>query len=264
MTSRKRVRRLARAIPRLLVPALAIFGVALPQEKPSPRRWHIKGQLSEACTCSVPCTCNFGERPSPHSFCHTMWSYWVEEGSSGAVKLDGMRIGGVDGPGGILGLLDVRADTAQRAAMEDVWHALSGRLLCLMRLWPFKAGADEPAPGRPPRQSSIIRTRYPDRKFLGFEYVTIDQAITDKGTRLTFADRGGFEAVPILGRDPSRPVTVTNIVSWPLPVSIKGKTTAFKYSDRFNQLDYRGTNANQGRFDLSDTELGAVPMTAPK
>ena len=58
--------------------------------------------------------------------------------------------------------------------------------------------------------------------------------------------------------------TVTNIVSWPLPVSIKGKTTSLKYKDKFNQLDYQGTNANQGRFDLSHTEVGAVPMTAPR
>ena len=65
------------------------------------------------------------------------------------------------------------------------------------------------------------------------------------------------------GRDPTQPVKVTNIVSWPLPVSIKGKTIFFKYEDKFNQLDYQGTNANQGHFDLSHTEAGALPM-APK
>src|SRR5262249_26049786 len=162
----------------------------------------------------------------------------VEEGNWEKVKLHDLRIGGVDGPGGIQGLLDARADRAQRAAMENIWHALSGRLLCLMRLWPFKAGGAEPARDRPARQSSIIRTRYPDRQFLGFEYVTIDQVISERGTRLSFSDRGGFEAEYIFGRDPARPVTVTNIVSWPIPVSIKGKTTSLKYKDRFNQLDY--------------------------
>jgi hypothetical protein len=243
-----------------LIPALMISNVALSQEKP----WHIKGQLSEACTCSVPCTCNFGEPPSPHQYCYTMWSYWVREGNWEQIKLSDVRIGGVDGPGGILALLDARAEPSQHPAMENLWHALSGRQLCLMRLWPFKATGAEPAPSRPSRQGAIIRTRFPDRQFLGFEYVPIDQVIAERGTRLTFAGRGGFEAAYIFGRDPTRPVTVTNIVSWPIPISIKGKTIFFKYKDKFNQLDYQGTNANQGHFDLSHTQPGAAPMMPPK
>jgi hypothetical protein len=244
----------------LLIAAMAVACVAQAQEKAVPRPWRIQGELTEACTCNVPCTCNFGERPSPYEYCYTMWSYWVKEGTWAQVKLNDLRIGGVDGPGGILGLLDVRADQAQRVAMESVWHNLSGRLLCMMRLWPFKAGSAEPKSGRPARQSSIIRTRYPDRQFLGFEYVPIEQVITERGTRLTFPG-GGFEAAYILGRDPARPVTVTNIVSWPVPVSIKGKTSFFKYTDKFNQLDYQGTNTNQGHFDLSHKDAGAVRMT---
>ena len=264
MTSEERMLRAVRAILQLLVSALALSSVVLTQEKPSRRPWHIKGQLSEACTCNVPCTCNFGERPSPHEFCYAMWSYWVQEGSWEQIKLNDLRIGGVDGPGGILGLLDARADATQRTAMENIWHALSGRMLCLMRLWPFKAGGTEPGPDRPARQSSIIRTLYAERQFLGFEYVQIDQTITRQGSRLTFPDRGGFEAAYIFGRDPTQPLTVTNIVSWPIPVSIKGKTIFLKYKDKFNQLDYQGTNANQGHFDLSHTQPGAVPMMPPK
>ncbi len=248
---------------RTAILALVVAALATAQQKVSPRPWRIKGQLTEACTCNVPCACNFGERPSPYEYCYAMWSYWVQEGNWEQVKLNNLRIGGVDGPGGILGLLDERANPAQRLAMENIWHSVSGRLLCLMRLWPFKASGVEPKSDRPARQSSIIRTRYVDRQFLGFEFVPIEQVITERGTRLTFPGRGGFEAAYIFGRDPTRPVTVTNIVSWPLPVSIKGKTVFFKYEDKFNQLDYQGTNANQGHFDLSHTQPGALPM-APK
>ena len=247
------------AIPLLI---LALAAGAQAQDKPRP--WRIKGQFSEACTCNVPCACNFGERPSPYEYCHTMWSYWIKEGNWDRVQLNGMRIGGVDGPVGVMGLLDVRADASQRPAMENIWHLLSGRLFCLMRLWPFKAGGDEPDPARPARQTSIIRTRYADRQFLGFEYVPIEQVITSQGIRLHFADKGGFEANYILGRDPSRPITVTNNVSWPIPVSIKAKTVFLKYGDKFNQLDYQGTNANQGDFDISHTDSGALPMAPPK
>jgi hypothetical protein len=243
---------------------LLLACAAWSQAQDKPVTWHIKGQFSEACSCNVPCACNFGERPSPYEYCHTMWSYWVKQGNWDQVKLDGMRIGGVGGSLGVMGLLDVRANPAQRAGMENIWHLLSGRLFCLMRLWPFKAGGDEPDPSRPARQSSIIRMRYADRQFLGFEYVAIEQVITDKGMRLYFADKGGFEANYIMGRDSSKPITVTNNVSWPIPVSIKAKTVFLKYADKFNQLDYQGTNANQGDFDISNRDQGALPMALPK
>ena len=246
------------AILRILTAAIALSFLLPAQQKPIRRPWRIKGQLTEACTCNVPCSCNFGDKPSPYEFCHAMWSYWVEEGNWDKVTLDGMRIGGVDGPVGVLGLLDARATPAQRPAMENIWHVLSGRLFCLMRVWPFKAGSDEPA-----RQRSIIRTRYAGRQFLGFEYVAIEQVITDRSARLDFAGKGGFEANYIFGRDPDKPITVANIVSWPVPVSIKGKTVYLKYGDKFNQLDYQGTNANQGRFDLFHTQSAAPPMTPP-
>jgi hypothetical protein len=229
---------------------LAIAALSLAEDKP--HRWRIRGDFSEACSCNVPCTCNFGERPSPYEYCYTMWSYAVRQGNWDGMKLDGMRVGGVDGPLGALGLLDVRASAEQRPGMENIWHLLSGRLFCLMRLWPFKAGG------------SIIRTRYPERQFLGFEYVSIEQVITAKGMRLSFAGKGGFEANFLVGRDPSKPITVTNNVSWPIPVSIKAKTIFLKYSDKFNQLDYQGTNANQGEFDISHRDVGAIPMSPLK
>ena len=58
--------------------------------------WQIKGALSEACTCNVPCTCNFGEGPSPHAYCYAVYSYEIKEGSFNGVKLDGLRFGAID------------------------------------------------------------------------------------------------------------------------------------------------------------------------
>jgi hypothetical protein len=232
--------------------------------KPPAETWRIKGQLSEACTCSVPCTCNFGERPSPHEYCYAMWSYWIKEGRFREVELKDIHLGGVEGPGGTLALLDVRARPEQRQAMEEITQSLIGRLLCLVRLWPLKASAAGLGSRQVSSPSTVLHTSYQDRRFLGFEYVEIVQQVTEREARVRFGDRGGFEAVYLFGRDPSRPITVGNIVSWPIALSIKGKTTYFKYQDRHNQLDYRGTNANQGDFDLSSADPGARPMNPPK
>lgn len=239
--------------------ALLLLFSVYPTEEQEDVRWHIRGQLAEACTCGVPCTCNFGEPPAPHDFCYSMWSYGIEEGRFGQVELKDLRAGGVEGPGGTLALLDIRATPDQRKALEEITQALTGRMMCMVRFWPLKA-----SPTGVPGQSSVLHTSYKDRKFLGFEYVPIEQEATGRGVRLRLGDRGGFDASYIFGRDPSRPVTVENIVSWPIPVSIKGKTTFFKYKDQYNELDYEGTNSNQGAFELSSLDPGARPMNPAK
>jgi len=239
--------------------SLALMFLLVAAVEQEPEKWRIRGQLTEACTCGVPCTCNFGEPPSPHEFCHSMWSYWIQQGRFEQVDLRDLRAGGVEGPGGTLALLDVRADPEQRKALEEITQALTGRLMCMVRLWPLKA-----SPADASGQGSVLHSSYRDPKFLGFEYLPIEQEITDRGVRLQLGDRGGFEASYLFGRDPSRPVTVENIVSWPIPVSIKGKTTRFQYKDRYNELDYKGTNSNQGAFDLSSLNPGARPMNPPE
>jgi hypothetical protein len=44
----------------LVAPVLAGGAAEAPRAS-----WRIRGTLSEACSCSVPCTCNFGERATP-------------------------------------------------------------------------------------------------------------------------------------------------------------------------------------------------------
>jgi hypothetical protein len=80
--------------------------------------WHIKGALSEACTCKVPCTCNFGEGPSPHSYCYVVYAYEIREGHFNGIKLDGLRFGATDAANGKALYLDARASDGQRSALE--------------------------------------------------------------------------------------------------------------------------------------------------
>ena len=60
--------------------------------------WSASGTLLESCTCAVPCTCNFGEGPSPHPYCHAVFAYRLEKASWNGTDLSGLIIGGADGP----------------------------------------------------------------------------------------------------------------------------------------------------------------------
>ena len=246
-------------LPLVLLALLALTS-SNRQERKLPS-WHIKGQLTEACTCDVPCNCNFGELPSPYDYCYAMWSYWIKEGEFEGVKLTDMHVGGVEGARGVRALLDIRGTAEQRRAMEEITYALTGRLVCMVRLWPIKTSAAGLIGPEPSGRGSVLHTSYMKRQFLGFDYISIDQEVTDRTARLRFGDRGGFEANYLLGRDPSRPITITNNVSWPIEVSIKGKTVYFRYKDQYIELDYKATNCNQGDFELSSEQAGARPMT---
>src|SRR5437868_13903670 len=70
----------------LLAPTLA-RAAAAPSTASAP--WRIMGDLSEACTCSVPCTCNFGEGPSPSHTCWALFSLDIKKGRFGKVNLAG-------------------------------------------------------------------------------------------------------------------------------------------------------------------------------
>ena len=73
----------------LLVPVLLLAN----DGKSSGQKWHIKGSLSDACSCAVPCTCMFGRGPSPHDYCYDMDSYKIEQGNFNDIQLDGLKFG---------------------------------------------------------------------------------------------------------------------------------------------------------------------------
>src|SRR5882724_915552 len=74
--------------------------------------WQATGTLFEACSCSVPCPCNFGQGPS-NDYCHTIYAYRLKTATFDGVKLDGLVFGGGEGTKGAAGFLDARATAAQ-------------------------------------------------------------------------------------------------------------------------------------------------------
>ena len=193
--------------------------------KASVDHWHIKGALSEACTCSVPCTCNFGEGPSPHSYCYVVYAYEIREGNFNGITLDGLRFGATEGAKGSAIYLDARASTEQRGALEAVARKV-------MKVSGEHMGSD---------------------KLLGIKYVQIKQEYDDRHDSLDLGGAGSFKTNYIMGKDKTKPVVVMNNTEWAIPAAIKGKTEYFRIKDEYgNQHSTQGTNSNHGDFDFDE------------
>jgi hypothetical protein len=177
--------------------------------------WEIQGDLSETCSCAVPCTCNFGEGPSPKHYCHSMFSLAIESGHYGDVKLDGLHLAGIHGNKSKVWYIDSKATPEQAAAL----HAIAQHML----------------------ESPHVET------------AAITQEVGEKSNLLKIGDKGEFAANYIMGAGKRGPVVVENNTSWNVHRSIKAKSEYVHYQDEFgNKLDFKGTNSNQGKFDWTD------------
>jgi hypothetical protein len=218
------------ALPLVLIAGLLVAqyetNAAHQPGEPAADRWKIKGMLSEACTCNVPCTCNFGEGPSPHPYCYVVYSYEIREGQFNGVKLDGLRFGGMETAKGNAMYLDARAEGERRQALEAVARKV------------MRVTADRMGSG----------------KLLGIKYVEINQQYDDRQDMLDLGGAGSFKTRFIMGRDKTKPVIVVNNTEWPIREAIKGKTEHFTIKDSYgNQHSAKNTNSNHGAFEFDET-----------
>lgn len=209
-------------------------GSAASAQTAAPGKWSATGTLLEACTCAVPCTCNFGEAPSPHSYCHAVFGYRVDKGSYEGVDLSGLVFGGADGPAGATGFLDERASAVQRPALEKLARRV------------FAQGGPSGGARR-------------------FAPVRIVHEVKGNDLRLDFAGRGGFRARVIIGRDGKTPVVVENNTVWPIRRAIKGKALPLAFQhESTGKINGDGSNANYGAFSFEGrTQEQAVSGAAP-
>jgi hypothetical protein len=190
--------------------------------------WMIRGALSEACTCAVPCTCNFGDGPSPHSYCWPFYSYHIREGYYRDIKLDGLHFGSADLKGGRTLFIDERADERQREALRII----IARMIIRVPAGEAEAKAKELA--------EKIR------------YVAVKQEYDGERNRLEVAGVGSFSADYIMGLDKSQPVVVRNNTTWRIHDAIKARTSAYKVKSGPDAVETKNTNSNQGDFEYTD------------
>ncbi|HEX8140560.1 MAG TPA: DUF1326 domain-containing protein [Pyrinomonadaceae bacterium] len=200
----------------------------------APGSWAIRGALTETCTCSVPCTCNFGEQPSPHSYCYPFYSYHIVKGNYGGLSLDGLHFGSADLKNGRTMFIDERATEEQRAALR----LIMARMIERVSAAEAEARATEMAP-------RII-------------YAAVKQEYGDRSNHLEVAGLGQFSADYVMGLDKSQPVIVRNNTTWRIREAIKAKTTVYRIKAGKDSIDLKETNSNQGEFEYTDkTDFGA-------
>src|SRR5438552_11445033 len=78
----------------LLFTAVAFcrYAVAAPETKTDKTPWKIVGQLEEACSCDAACPCWFNSKPTKMT-CSGGQVLFIEKGTYGKVKLDGLAFG---------------------------------------------------------------------------------------------------------------------------------------------------------------------------
>ncbi len=191
------------------------------------KSWKIAGALSEACTCAVPCSCNFGEGPSPHSYCYPFYSYHIREGRYGDVVLDGLHFGSADLKNARYLFIDERATERQREALRVIMARIIER-----------------APAAEAEQKA---KELEDK----IAYAAVEQEYDQRKNHLKVEGVGEFAADYIMGLDKSEPVVVRNNTTWRVHDAIKAKTSVYKVKSGRDAVDTKDTNSNQGDFEYS-------------
>lgn len=195
--------------------------------------WAIRGALTEACTCAVPCSCNFGQGPSPHSYCWPFYSYHIREGHYQDIKLDGLHFGSADLSGGRTMFIDERATEQQRAALRII----IARLIIRVPAEEAEAKAKEIEPR--------------------ISYTAVKQDYDERSNHLEVAGLGEFSADFIMGLDKSQPIVVRNNTTWRIHDSIKARTSLYRVKSGRDSVNTKDTNSNQGDFEYTDqTDFG--------
>ena len=191
------------------------------------KSWKIEGALTEACTCSVPCSCNFGEGPSPHSYCYPFYSYKISTGHYGDIKLDGLHFGSADLRSGRTLFIDERASERQREALRLIMARVISRV------------STEESEAKAKELASEVR------------YTSVEQTFDERKNSLKVAGFGEFAADYIMGLDKSQPVVVRNNTTWRIRDAVKAKTSIYKVKLGRDVVDTKATNSNQGEFEYS-------------
>jgi hypothetical protein len=187
----------------------------------------VKGRLLEACSCSVPCTCNFGGAPTPHHFCESLAFFELQSGKIDKVSLRGLRFA-LAGRGGSTGV--VYLDSSLSKEQAEALKKIAGWILSL-----------EQTP-----VTDVLRAP------IAIEFNTefMRGAVLGTANSLT--------ALPLAGSDGSPSIVVSHpwiFGSFPVTYAQKGVTRKLTVRVGSLNYDYDNTNANNGVFEFDARQV---------
>jgi hypothetical protein len=209
--------------------AVSSLNEAQPAETVAAKSWKITGSISEACTCAVPCSCNFGQGPSPHSYCYPFYSYHISKGTYGDITLDDLHFGSADLRNGRYMFIDERANDRQREALRLIMARVIERV---------------PAEGAEKKAKEIAES---------VRYEAVEQSYDERKNHVKVEGLGEFAADYVMGLDKTTPVVVRNNTTWRVRETIKAKTSFYRVKLGRDVIDTKDTNSNQGEFEYTDT-----------
>jgi len=206
------------AVKCFLVLALGTAAGRSLSAEPSRPEWRAAGEMVEACTCQVPCTCQFGQGPSPTPHCASLSTFSIDEGAYGGTSLAGGKFAIVFGPKKTVLYYDGR-DEPQRAALKSVLEEIA----------------------RKSKWTSVVYRQAPIAVSAGGD--AIHSAI---------GNLSALDASMLKGFDGKTPIVVENNNDFNVPRIEKGRTASLTYRDDIgNSIDAKDSNAGRGHFDWS-------------
>jgi hypothetical protein len=198
-------------------------------------KWAVEGLYVEACQCSVPCPCNFGQKPT-HGNCDNTSVYQIEKGNYEEAQLDGLYVVVVgSSPAGeryvdavgkltfVRYYVDERANPRQRQALEEIARALNASYL---RLPTRKLSANEEV-----------------------KVVPIKADVAADRAEVTIPSVLEFRTQRLHGTESQKPIEILNgaVVSEWMPQIWAGQSKTYKYNG-VKKWDYSGRSAYFARF----------------
>lgn len=150
--------------------------------------WSLRGEYMETCNCDYLCPCIYTnpQGPATHDHCTAVMVFRIDEGRSGAMRLDNLRFALVIRSGKVMAdgnwifgvVVDAAADPLQRDALAAI------------------ASGDAGGPPGMIRQHLVS-------DFRGVEYKPIEFTMTGHGRRTAIPQVAAFEIEGVLSRNHS-------------------------------------------------------------
>src|SRR5512146_3093217 len=98
--------------------------------------WSLRGEYMESCNCDYLCPCIYTnpQGPATYDHCTAVMAFRIDEGRSGATRLDGLKFALVIRSGKVMAdgnwvfgvVVDEKADEAQRQALSAIAGGTAG------------------------------------------------------------------------------------------------------------------------------------------